>query len=602
MNPTSADPTHAAAGGDAASHRAARRRRALLLSAAFGVWAWSTLAHGYGTDLAHDFFEWSKVPGNLDERGGQHGARAAEILLFTLFLVPACAGAFVAIRRFRALAHEGRREQLMTWALWAACVHLLWKSCIVFASELIHFGQYALVAALLHAGLGRGRRAVAAFLVAVLLGVLDEAWQHWGISIWIEGLRWTGLDWSDMILDAAGAAGGVLLLATCPGEDRREESGRLLWATVAALAAVLLPLLLLSRATLATLFGTYTYRHAWNEYDIGKAAHWMTPVDGIPLFIAAVLIFGLLVSGARTYVTRGTALGLVLLVTVSIDPPSRRDGREVHEDVPTAVARRAAAGRIVVDGVIDESEWAGAQRIGPFVQNEPEYPTHPRPADERVPLAGTWARLLWDDRALFIAFESEDRDVWARTAARDDPTLPGDEVVEIFVDPDGDEITYYEFEFNPLGVAYDLFNYIPETPSDFEPWAQFVGLADWDARDVECKVAVDGTLDAVADWGSAGPLDADRGLTMEIAIPWRTFRSTTTPSERTRIQLPPTPGQRWRVGLYRIERPRTAPGEDEPLSRSDANRFAQHQAWSPTFRASFHVPARFGIVEFEGGK
>ncbi len=599
MTPTSADPTNAATGGGAASERAARRRRALLLCVAFGVWAWSTIAHGYGTDLAHDFFQWSKVPGHLDERGGEHGVRAADFLLRVLFVVLVCVGAVVAIRRFRALTREERRAHLLTWALWAACVHLLWKSCIVFASELIHFGQYAIVGALLYAGLGRGGRAAAAFLVAVFLGVLDEAWQHWGISIWTEGLRWTGLDWSDMILDAAGAAGGVLLLTTRPGEDRSKEPARLLGRAVVAIAALLLPLLLLSRATLATLFGTYTYRHAWNEYDIGKAAHWMTPVDGIPLFIASVLIFGLLVSGARTYVTRGAALGLVLLVTVSIDPPSRREGRAVHEDVPTAVARRAAADRIVVDGVIDEPEWAAAQRIGPFVRNEPEYPKHPRPADEKVPLAGTWARLIWDDRALYIAFEAQDRDVWARTAARDDPRLPGDEVVEIFVDPDGDEITYYEFEFSPLGVAYDLFNYIPESPSDFEPWAQFVGLADWDARDVECKVAVDGTLDAVADWESAGPLDDDRGLTMEIAIPWRAFRSTTTPSERTRIQLPPTPGQRWRVGLYRIERPRAAPGDGKPLSRNDADRFAQHQAWSPTFRASFHVPARFGIVEFE---
>jgi len=120
-----------------------------------------------------------------------------------------------------------------------------------------------------------------------------------------------------------------------------------------------------------------------------------------------------------------------------------------------------------------------------------------------VPLLGTSARILWDDRALYVAFEMEDRDVWARDAARDDPKLPGDEVVEVFVDPDGDEVTYYEFEWSPLGVAYDLFNYVPAPPSDFNPWAQFVGLADWDARDVECKVAVQGTLDRVADFESA---------------------------------------------------------------------------------------------------
>ena len=52
------------------------------------------------------------------------------------------------------------------------------------------------------------------------------------------------------------------------------------------------------------------------------------------------------------------------------------------------------------------------------------------------------------------------------TSQADTPTLPGDEVVEIFVDPDGDEVSYYELEFSPLNVQYDLFNFIPEPPAD----------------------------------------------------------------------------------------------------------------------------------------
>ncbi len=602
MTPAPADPTRSDAGGDTSAARVTHPARPPLVVAALGVWVWSALAHGFGTDLAAGFFRWSRVPGHLHDSGGDHGVRVAEILLRTLFVIAACGVAVAAVRRFRAASHDERRDHALTWAVWGACVLLLWKTVTVFSSELVHFVQYGIVGALLYAGLGRGGRGTAAFLISVLLGVLDEAWQHWGISLWMEGLRWTGLDWSDMILDAAGAAGGVLFLATRPGEDRSAEPRRLLPATVAAMAAALLPLLLLDRVTLAKLFGTYTYHNAWNEYDMGKAAHWMTPVDGIPLFIASVLVFGLLVSGAQTFVTRGAALAVVLLVFVSIDPPSRKAGREVHEDVPGIVARRVETGRIVVDGALDEPEWASATRIGPFSRNEPEPPERSASEGDRRPLAGTWARVVWDDRALHIAFELEDRDVWARGAVRDDPTLPGDEVVEIFVDPDGDETTYYEFEFSPLAVAYDLFNYIPESPSDFEPWAQFIGLADWDARGVGCKVAVDGTLDVVADWAPAGPIDADRGLTMEIAIPWSVFRSTTTPSERTRIQLPPLPGQRWRLGLYRIERPRAATDGGPPLSRNDAGGLAQHQAWSPTFKASFHVPPRFGVLEFGAGR
>jgi hypothetical protein len=97
MAPASADPTSTADGGAAPAERPARARRAALLCAAFGVWAWSVFAHGYGTDLASGFFQWSKVPGNLDERGGEQGVRVAETLLRALFVVAACADAALAI-------------------------------------------------------------------------------------------------------------------------------------------------------------------------------------------------------------------------------------------------------------------------------------------------------------------------------------------------------------------------------------------------------------------------------------------------------------------------------------------------------------------------
>jgi hypothetical protein len=579
------------------------RRRALFLVAAVGAWAYSTFAHGFGTDLAHDFFEWAKAPGRLAAEGGAAGVRVADFLVTAAFVVLGAALVWSATRRVRAMDRDDRRARLLAWALWAAFVHFLWKGCIVFASELVHFGQYALVAGLLHAGMRPGRRAEAAFLVATLLGALDEAWQHWGIAIAIDGILWHGFDWGDLVLNAAGAAGGVLFVATRPGETVADaRPGRLVAAASAALAALLLPLLLLGRVALAKLFGSYAYHPTWNEYDIGKAAHWMTPIDGIPLFVASVLFLGRLVSGTRTFVTHGVALALFVLVTLSIDPPSRLAGRPVHEDVPTAAACRVAEGAIVVDGVLDEPAWAGAQRLGPFERNAPDSVENRIAEDAKVPLQRTFARLAWDERALYVAFDVEDRDVWARDASRDDPRLPGDEVVEVFVDPDGDEVTYYEFEWSPAGVAYDLFNYIPSSPADFNPWAQFVGLADWDARDVVCKIAARGTLDVVADWESAGALDEDGGFTAEIAIPWRVFRTTTTPYTTTRGRLPPAPGERWRIGLYRVERPRAAPSDGRRLARNEAERFAQFQAWSPTNRASFHRPERFGVVEFVDSK
>lgn len=607
MAPASTDPTRANHGADAATRADAvaardaareRRRSALFLSAALVVWAFTTFAHGLGTDLAYTYYQWAKSDGALRAGGGRSGVAAGEAILAAAFFALVAVGTWTAFRRLRGLDAHERRDRLVVWAVWGAVVHLLWHCCIVFATEFVHFAQYGIVGALLCAAFRR-RRPEAAFLVATGLGVLDEAWQHWGIAYWIEDVRWHGFDWSDLILNAAGACGGVLAVGRDAAAPRPDGvPARTVLRTAAVLAAILLPLrLFVDRVTLTALFGSYAYHPTWNEYDIGKSVHWLTPIDGMPLFVASVLVLGLLATGVRTFVSGGPALALLLLCTAAIDRPSRLDGRPLHEVVPAADAHRAA-GPVRVDGVLDEPDWARAERIGPFELNLAEGQSPPPGVDATHPPAPTFARLLWDERALYIAFEVEDRDVWGRATARDDPRLPGDEVVEVFVDPDGDEATYYEFEVSPLGVVYDLFNVIPASPTDFNPTAPFLGFAHWDAHEVETAVVVHGTADRVPDWEPVGPLDEDRGWTVEIAIPWTVFRTTTTPSEHGRVQLPPVAGDRWRLGLYRVERPRASPIDGRVLGRNDAKPFAQLQAWSPTRRGSFHRPERFGVVEF----
>ncbi len=565
-----------------------------LLGTALALWVWSTFAHAYGTDLARAYFDWAESPGNLTESGGLSGMHAGEQLLAAVLALLGVVTIGFAMRRLRGLDATMRRETVLRWAVWSAFLFLVWKTLIVFASELVHFGQYALISALLCAGLDRGRRPQLAFLVAVALGVLDEAWQHWGLAVWIQANPRHGFDWSDLILNATGACGGALLFL--PGRGAPNEPRPLLRRTVTVLA--LLPLLLLEPAALAALFGSYTYEPFWSELGNGKPVHWMTPFDGIPLFLVALLFLGILLSPRRAHVSTGTSLALVLLVTLSIRPSSRIEGMPVHEVVPTAHAARVATGAIRIDGVLDEDAWAIAERIGPFVHSPSGAGEFPLANGGSVPLAPTHARMLWDDKAIYFAFDVSDTDVWGRDVPRDEPTLPGDEVVEVFIDPDGDELTYYEFEVSPLNVQYDLFNFVPRAPTDLNPSARFIGLADWDAEDVRSAVSVHGTLDRVESWDSAAPMDTDVGWTVEIAIPWRVFRTTTTPGTGTRVTLPPRIGDRWRLNLFRVERPRVSPVDGAPLGRHDASRLAQLQAWSAAHNDSFHQAWRFGIVEF----
>lgn len=250
------------------------------------------------------------------------------------------------------------------------------------------------------------------------------------------------------------------------------------------------------------------------------------------------------------------------------------------QDVPVTRARRAS-GPIAVDGRLDEAAWGAAERVGPFVLTGTGAASPTGQA--------THARVLWDDARVYFAFEVEDRDVWARDAQRDDVELPADEVVEVFLDDGGEGLTYYELEVSPKNVVYDLL--CQKGPGD-----TFTAFAHWDAKAIpalgplglETAVTVQGTLDVVA--SGATPVELaqeDRGWTVELALPWTALWSTGVHTE-PRAPVPPRVGDRWRLGLYRIERPRVATAQGT----------VEYQAWSPTRRPSFHVPARFGVLEF----
>ena len=115
---------------------------------------------------------------------------------------------------------------------------------------------------------------------------------------------------------------------------------------------------------------------------------------------------------------------------------------------------------IRIDGVLDEFSWANARRVGDF-----ERILSPYPGIEYH----TEAAMLWDDGNLYVAFVCSDPDMWCTMFNRDDP-LASEEVVEIFIDPDGDGLNYAELEINPANVQWDLciLQRAPEWKADTE--------------------------------------------------------------------------------------------------------------------------------------
>ncbi len=628
------------------------RSSALAVVAALGVWAVSTFGHGTGLELAYRFFAWAQRPGTMHPDGGRAGLQRAEWLLGGLALLVALAALAQLARKVRAVrpSRAALLEAAVPWLLWAALVYLLRLVFIVYATEFAHFVQYALVAFLLCAALGGGRPQLA-FLITCGLGFTDELYQHYILHDLLMGDRTHWMDWSDPVLDALGAAGGVLpfttllrLRAAARGEAP-PDTWHLARRAVLGASVALLPLLLLDDVQVSRYLGHYRAHPFWGEFANDKPTHWPSPRRGIPLCIGGLLVTATLVEPRRRGLSVEGALGLALLAAVAIDPPSRREGRAVHEDVPRAPARRVATPP-VIDGVLDDAAWQGAAVLGPFVRAidaaavRAEW-TPGAATPQEVPLRRTTARLAWDDQALYVAFEVEDPDPWSLERADDHPDLAGaSEGVAVVLDDGGDEVTYVAFGVTPTGRRWDRFCLIPEAPVDYEPWQPFLPIPRWDARDLELAVRVDGearTVEqplAAAEVRRAGP----GGYVVEAAFPWENLRTDTTPSDQTYATLPPAPGSRWRVNLLRFERARPGPeqlGDGSPLDAAAAEalvgcgpaefarrlrdgllapgsdgRFARDavvaawadhrfelQAWSPTFAGTMHKPAWFGVLD-----
>jgi Carbohydrate-binding family 9 len=171
-------------------------------------------------------------------------------------------------------------------------------------------------------------------------------------------------------------------------------------------------------------------------------------------------------------------------------------------------------------------------------------------------LQQTRARLCWDDAALHLRFDCEDRDAWGTYRRRDDPIYE-EEAVEVFLAPgEEDPARYFEFEVSPLGVLFDARIHNPTSLR-----ADLVGDPAWDCPGLR--------------WEAGGGTERQDWWAV-LSIPWAGLAADE-----------PIP-RIWRANFYRIERPRDGAPE--------------FSGWSPTLTSppDFHKPARFGVLELSG--
>jgi hypothetical protein len=254
---------------------------------------------------------------------------------------------------------------------------------------------------------------------------------------------------------------------------------------------------------------------------------------------------------------KAIAVGAILTLTmvpVFVDLPHPRGYVAYH-----------IGSRITVDGKLDDIGWRSAPWTDLFVDIEGDAKSHPR-FDTRV-------NMLWDDTFLYVGAELREPHVWA-TLTEHDSVIFHDPDFEVFIDPNGDNHEYYEFEINARGTYWDLF--LPKPYKDG-------GKADnsWEIPGLKSAVTVDGTINDAR--------DTDRGWTVELAFPWSVL------GERAHMPSPPREGDRWRVNFSRVEWPIEITGRDY---RKPAGAKEDNWVWSPQYVVNMHRPETWGYVQF----
>ena len=200
--------------------------------------------------------------------------------------------------------------------------------------------------------------------------------------------------------------------------------------------------------------------------------------------------------------------------------------------------------KITIDG--DLSDWK-TPFLGPFViHNSGAKATQ-----------NTMVSLSWNDENLYIAYNAVDSKIIGSNKKKDAPLFETDDLVEIFIDPDGDGQNYIEVGVNTFSVNYDLL--VKCIAPDCGGWKTAVNF-DISEMEAVSKITAE-------------------GFRTEIKIPFLSLEN---------IQngnfTKPKNGTKWKGNAFRI----------------DYGNTTEYLALQPykSLKFSFHQPQEFAVFEF----
>jgi hypothetical protein len=219
---------------------------------------------------------------------------------------------------------------------------------------------------------------------------------------------------------------------------------------------------------------------------------------------------------------------------------------------PDYVVHRAS-GPITIDGKADEADWASAVSTGNFKDAE----------GTSAPVPPTTAKMLWDDKNLYVFIDVTDTDVFSEYKRPDDP-LWKEDTVELFIDADKNGHGYVELQVNPNNAQFDSWFQTTRAQPGDEKWTSGIVSA----------VVVDGTADNRS--------DTDKGWHAEIAIPLAAVKGK---DDAMAVTIPPKVGDSWKLNIVRVEKAKDA----KQITAS---------AWAQISMADFHAIDKLLTVTF----
>jgi hypothetical protein len=200
--------------------------------------------------------------------------------------------------------------------------------------------------------------------------------------------------------------------------------------------------------------------------------------------------------------------------------------------------------KIIIDG--DLSDWK-TPFLGPFViHNSGEKATQ-----------NTMVSLSWNNENLYIAYKSVDSKIVGTAQKKDSQIFNSNDLVEIFIDADGDGQNYVEIGVNAFSSNYDmLLKCISPACGGWNTSMAFniVGL------EAQSKIT-------------------PKGFNTEIKIPFSSLETI----KKGNFTKPKT-GTKWRGNTFRI----------------DYGNTTEYLALQPykSFKFGFHQPEEFAVFEF----